>query len=378
MLRGGHETFVHPLAEVRAEPLARQLSTKLPFFAFFVDQGTCGRELNAEAGVALVIDNLPIVLPPRMVSGKDLAQLTDFIPTELTAVDQIEQLALLVGDCCLFAIEHDEVRAGHRRRIRFGSPMYAVGIGNRCHELPRLEPVPVEHRLACIGGAHDDVRTSHHSFWITHGLHLDIQEFRHLLGKSIAMFFRHAIYFHLFYGTDRTDRFQVSARLVTRTKDPDDFGIPLRQSAVGHARGSPYANRRKTEVMNQRQWLASLQTEQKHEPPTTLQRRWEIHPFASRHDSLLHDSRIITQRGDAGTRYRAGNNVRHVAGFVEIGRHLVARSRLVDCDAARLLGKSPFHRVDAIAHRQNLPNFWIGDQQHLSTYLSSTFLVGHL
>src|SRR5215510_4897386 len=73
LLRGRHETFVHPLAEIRAEPLARQLSTELPFFAFFVDQGTCGGELNADTGVALVIDNLPVVPPPRMVSGKDLA-----------------------------------------------------------------------------------------------------------------------------------------------------------------------------------------------------------------------------------------------------------------------------------------------------------------
>src|SRR5262249_5175447 len=166
--------------------------------------------------------------------------------------------------------------------------MHAVGIGNRCHELPWLEPVPVEYRLACIGGTHHDVRASHHSFWIAHGLHLDVQKFRHLLGKSIAMFFRHAIYFHLFYGTHCTDRFQVSARLVTRTTDPYHLETPLRQSAMGHPRSSPPADRRKTKVINQPQWLASLQTKQKHDPPTPLQRRWETHPFASRHDSLLH------------------------------------------------------------------------------------------
>src|SRR5262249_38394245 len=113
-------------------------------------------------------------------------------------------------------------------------------------------------------------------------------------------------------------------------------------------------------------------------PPTSLTWSADSAPFASRHNALLHDGRIITQRRDAETRYRAGNNIRHVTGFVEIGRHLVTRSRLVDRDAARLFGKSPFHRVDAIAHRQNLPNFWIRDQQHLSTYCRRTFLVGHL
>src|SRR5262249_56348864 len=110
----------------------------------------------------------------------------------------------------------------------------------------------------------------------THRLHLDVQELCHLLGKSIAMFFRHAINFHLFYGTHRTNGLQVSARLVTGTKDPHDFSVLLRQSTVRYARSSAYANRRKTEVMNQRQRLAGLQTEEKHEPPTTFQRRPEI------------------------------------------------------------------------------------------------------
>src|SRR5215510_3208073 len=75
LLRGRHETFVHPLAEIRAKPLARQLSTEVPFFTLFVDHGTCDGKLNADASVALVIDNLPVVLPSRMVPGKDLAQL---------------------------------------------------------------------------------------------------------------------------------------------------------------------------------------------------------------------------------------------------------------------------------------------------------------
>src|SRR4029453_18262033 len=109
-----------------------------------------------------------------MISGQDLAQLADFVPAELAAFDEIEQLALLVCDRRLFVVEHDEVRARHRRRVGFSAAVHAVRIGNRRYELPGLEPVAVEYGLARISGTHDDIRASHHGFRTTHGLNLDV------------------------------------------------------------------------------------------------------------------------------------------------------------------------------------------------------------
>jgi hypothetical protein len=102
LLRGGHEALVHPFAEIGAEPFARQLSAQPSPFALFVDQSACGGELNTDTGIALIVDNLLVVLPSRMIPSEDLAQLADLFPAELAAVDQIEQFALLVGDRGLF------------------------------------------------------------------------------------------------------------------------------------------------------------------------------------------------------------------------------------------------------------------------------------
>src|SRR6266481_2111548 len=292
-LRRGHEPFVHPLAQICAEPLARQLSTQPALLARFVDQSPCGGELNADAGIALVIDNFLVILSSWMTSCQDLTQLADFVPPELTPFDEVEQLPLLVGDRGFLVIQHDEVTANHCGCIRFSAAVHTVRIGNSRHELPGLQPVAVEHGLARISGAHDDVRASHHSFRITHGLNLHVQELCHLLGKSISMFFRHAINFHLVYGTYRTDGFQVTARLITGAKDPHNFGVLLRQSSVRDAggRADPYCG--KAKVMDKRQGFAGLQAEKENEPPAALQWRGKIHSLCPGHHPLLHDGRIV-------------------------------------------------------------------------------------
>jgi hypothetical protein len=53
-LRRRHEAFIHPLAQIRAEPFRRKFPSQSLFFACFVNQSAGSRELDAHAGVALV------------------------------------------------------------------------------------------------------------------------------------------------------------------------------------------------------------------------------------------------------------------------------------------------------------------------------------
>src|ERR1700757_3899345 len=92
-LRRRHEALVHPFAQISAEPFARQLSTEPAFLAAFVNQRPDGSELNANASVTLVVNNLLVVLSTRMGTNEYLPQLTDFVPAEFAFIDQIQQLA---------------------------------------------------------------------------------------------------------------------------------------------------------------------------------------------------------------------------------------------------------------------------------------------
>src|SRR3972149_10699677 len=98
ILRRRHEAFIHPLAEVRAEPFARQFPAQSFLLALFVNQCAGGGKLDTDAGVALVVNDLLVVLPAGMRADQHLTQLADLVPTKPAAFDQVEKLGLLIGD----------------------------------------------------------------------------------------------------------------------------------------------------------------------------------------------------------------------------------------------------------------------------------------
>ena len=157
ILRRRHEAFIHPLAEVRAEPFARQFPAQSFLLALSVNQCAGGGKLDADAGVALVVNDLLLAFPSWMRADQNLAQLADLVPTELSLIDEIEKLALLVCDRRLFVIKDDEVAADHRRRIRLRATVNAVGVDDSGDDLPGLQPVAIEYGLTGIGRAHDNV-----------------------------------------------------------------------------------------------------------------------------------------------------------------------------------------------------------------------------
>ena len=83
--------------------------------------------------------------------------------------------------------------------------MDPVGVGDRRYKLSGFKPVTVEHGLAGIGGAHDDVRTADYSAGIVNRLNIDLQRFGHFVRESIPMRLRRAVNFDFFYRTDTTD-----------------------------------------------------------------------------------------------------------------------------------------------------------------------------
>src|SRR5206468_11998418 len=108
----------HPLAYIGAKPLAGQLAAK-PFFpAGFVDQRAGSRELDTDTRIAPVVDDLAITGSSGVPPDEDLTELADSIPADLFLVAQIEQLALLVCDRRLNALEDEEIAATHLHRIR--------------------------------------------------------------------------------------------------------------------------------------------------------------------------------------------------------------------------------------------------------------------
>ncbi len=88
-----------------------------------------------------------------------------------------------------------------RRRIRLRTAVDAVGVDDSRDQLPRLQPVAVEHGLARVGRAHDDIRSFDHRFRTAHRLNFDIHQLGHFLGKSITVLFRAAINPNLLDGT---------------------------------------------------------------------------------------------------------------------------------------------------------------------------------
>src|SRR5262249_37671964 len=55
-LRRGHKALVHPFAEIRTKPLTGQLPPKTSLLARFIYQRAGSGELDAHAGIALVIN----------------------------------------------------------------------------------------------------------------------------------------------------------------------------------------------------------------------------------------------------------------------------------------------------------------------------------
>src|SRR4029077_18822937 len=149
-----------------AKPLAGQLAAQAFLPAGLMDERAGSRELDTDADVALVIDDLSITGPAGMIPDEDLPQLTDFVPTDRSLVDQVQQFALLVCNRSLLVVENDEIAANHRCGIRFAAPVNAVGVGDGCYKLSWFKPVTVEHRLAGIRGAHDDIRAIYHSLGV--------------------------------------------------------------------------------------------------------------------------------------------------------------------------------------------------------------------
>ena len=78
-------------------------------------------------------------------------------------------------------------------------------------------------------------------------------------------------------------------------------------------------------------------------------------------EALLNNGGIVSQCRHARTRRSPGDNVGHIPRLVKIRRDLIARTRAVDGDSARLFGEHPFHRVDALPYGNDLPNLWIAD-----------------
>jgi hypothetical protein len=116
--------------------------------------------------------------------------------------------------------------------------------------------------------------------------------------------------------------------------------------------------------MDQRERLAGLEAEKEHETPASLLRRRKIHPFPATDHVLPHDGGIVAQRRNPEARNRAGNDIGHVAGLVQIRRNLIARARPIDRDPLRLFRKGLLHSLNAIGHVENLPGHIVRDQEH--------------
>src|SRR5713226_9388358 len=110
--------------------------------------------------------------------------------------------------------------------------MHPVGINNSCDELPRLEPTTIEHGLAGIGSAHDDIRSFDDSLGTAYRLYLDVQQLCHFFREPFPMFSRTAVYLNRLDISNTTNGFQVSPRLIPGTKQADHFGIFFGQSPV--------------------------------------------------------------------------------------------------------------------------------------------------
>jgi len=89
-----HKPFVHPLAQIRAEPFPRQLSSQALLLAGFVDQRAGGGKLNADIGVTIIICGSFVL--PGCAPIKNLGRLAEFIPTKLSPFNEVEKLSLLV------------------------------------------------------------------------------------------------------------------------------------------------------------------------------------------------------------------------------------------------------------------------------------------
>ena len=83
--------------------------------------------------------------------------------------------------------------------------MNAVGVGDRRYKLSGFKPIAIEHGLAGIGGAHDDIRAFNYRVGIVHRFDINLQRFRHFLREPIAMLPRGAVNFDFVYRTDTTD-----------------------------------------------------------------------------------------------------------------------------------------------------------------------------
>ena len=136
--------------------------------------------------------------------------------------------------------------------------MDAVGVGDGRDQLSRLQPFSVEHRLAGIGRAHDDVRSFHYSFGAAHRLDFNVQRFGHLFGEAIAVFPGAAVDLDRLNITHGTDGRQICARFIARTENPHDSGILLRQSPVRDSRRRTHSYRRQAKVVDERERLPGL------------------------------------------------------------------------------------------------------------------------
>src|SRR5574341_1283822 len=118
-LRRRHESFIHPLVEIRAEPFPRQLSSQALFPARIQNQRADGGELDADAGVALIVNDFLVARSSGMRAGEHLTEFTNLFPSDLALIDQIEKLALLVVERRFLVVEHDKIAADHCRGVRF-------------------------------------------------------------------------------------------------------------------------------------------------------------------------------------------------------------------------------------------------------------------
>src|SRR3990172_3990021 len=84
---------IHSLRSAPNHSLGNSLPNPyLHLLALSVNQCAGGRELDADAGVALVINDLLLAFPSRMRADQNLAQLADLVPTQLSLIDEIEKL----------------------------------------------------------------------------------------------------------------------------------------------------------------------------------------------------------------------------------------------------------------------------------------------
>ena len=153
-----------------------------------------------------------------MSTDEHLAELAHLVPREFLLVDQIEKLALLIVNRRLDVVEHDEIAAGHRCRVRLSAPMHAVGIGDGNHQLARLQPASLEYRLAGVGSAHDDIRALDDRAGGGDRLYFDVQGFGHFFGEAVAVLFGRAVDQDLVDRLYGANRFEVGACLVSGTE----------------------------------------------------------------------------------------------------------------------------------------------------------------